>query len=293
MIYWLASYPKSGNTWMRILLSNYLLNADKPVNINNLAGGPIASARTVFDEFIGIPASDLTQDEIEKWRPLVYRQMAVETQTPIFIKIHDAFVQTSDHQELIPAEATAGVLYLIRNPLDVCVSFAHHSNETVEQTIVRMTDISYTFCSNEHRLPNQLRQKLLSWSEHVTSWVDRSGLRILIVRYEDLSKDTCATFEKVVRFCGLDADPERISKAVEFSRFEQLSQQEKEFGFNEKAYNSDSFFRQGQTGAWTQRLSLDQSRRLIASHSDVMHRFGYLDNRGQVVYQGPALEQKA
>lgn len=293
MIYWLASYPKSGNTWMRILLSNYLLDADKPVNINNLAGGPIASARSVFDEFIGIPASDLTQDEIENWRPLVYQQMALEAQAPIFLKIHDAFVQTSNHLELIPAEATTGVLYLIRNPLDVCVSFAHHSSVTVEKTIERMADSSYTFCSNEHRLPNQLRQKLLSWSEHVTSWVDQSGLRILIVRYEDLLADTHATFEKVVRFCRLDAAPERISKAVEFSHFEQLSQQEKEFGFSEKAFNSESFFRQGRSGTWTQQLTPEQSHRLIAAHTDVMRRFGYLNDREQVIFTEPTQEQKA
>ncbi len=73
-IVWLASYPKSGNTWMRAFLSNYLADGDKPVDINSLdTGGPIASARTIFDEAVGVEASDLTQDEIERYRPRVYR----------------------------------------------------------------------------------------------------------------------------------------------------------------------------------------------------------------------------
>ena len=75
-IIWLASYPKSGNTWMRILLTNYLRNANMPANINNLDGGPIASARQVFDDNVGIEASDLTQDEIERYRPYVYEMMS-------------------------------------------------------------------------------------------------------------------------------------------------------------------------------------------------------------------------
>ena len=71
MIIWLASYPKSGNTWMRTFLTNYWRDAAEPVDINSLEGGPIASARRVFDDAVGVEASDLTPAEIERLRAVL------------------------------------------------------------------------------------------------------------------------------------------------------------------------------------------------------------------------------
>ena len=161
-IYWLASYPKSGNTWTRILLTNYLRNAGEPADINSLDGGPIASARQVFDDHVGIEASDLTQDEIERYRPFVYEQMSAQATEPLFLKVHDAFTYTRYGYPLISKTATAGVIYLLRNPLDVAVSFAHHSASTVERTVRKMGEPDFAFVDNPQRLHNQLRQRLLT-----------------------------------------------------------------------------------------------------------------------------------
>ena len=169
-IYWLASYPKSGNTWMRILLTNYFRNADRPADINSLDGGPIASARQVFDDHVGIEASDLTQDEIERYRPFVYELMSAQATEPLFLKVHDAYTYTPYGYPLISKVATAGVIYLLRNPLDVAVSFAHHANSSVERMVGKMGEADYAFVDNPHRLHNQLRQRLLTWSGHVSSW---------------------------------------------------------------------------------------------------------------------------
>ncbi|MCP5028332.1 MAG: sulfotransferase domain-containing protein, partial [Actinomycetia bacterium] len=75
-IVWLASYPKSGNTWFRTFLANLLRDDEDPVDINELRTGSIASARNPFDIHTGLEASDLTQDEIDLLRPGVYRRMA-------------------------------------------------------------------------------------------------------------------------------------------------------------------------------------------------------------------------
>ena len=108
-IVWLASYPKSGNTWMRAFLSNYLADGDAPVDINSLdTGGPIASARAVFDDAVGVEASDLTQDEIERYRPRVYLQVAANSSETLYLKIHDAFTYTPDGSPLVPAGGHKG-----------------------------------------------------------------------------------------------------------------------------------------------------------------------------------------
>lgn len=274
-IYWLASYPKSGNTWMRILLTNYLRNAEQPADINHLDGGPIASARQTFDDNVGVEASDLTQDEIERYRPYVYETLSDAAQEPVFLKVHDAFTLTPEGIPLMSKRATAGVLYLLRNPLDVSVSFAHHSAQPVERAVENMNDPDFAFVDNPHRLHNQLRQRLLTWSHHVTSWVDEPGLRVLVVRYEDMRADPISGFTEVIRFCGLDTDPERIAKAVDFSRFERVKSQEEEHGFGEKMPRAESFFRKGVVGSWREGLSEEQAAQLVAQHGDVMRRFGY------------------
>lgn len=274
-IYWLASYPKSGNTWMRVLLTNYLRDTDTPADINTLDGGPIASGRQVFDDNVGVEASDLTQDEIERYRPLVYDKISAEATDPLFLKVHDAYTKTGEGIPLIPKAATAGVLYLVRNPLDVSVSFAHHSATPVDKTIMRMGDPNFAFVDNPKRLHNQLRQRLLSWSGHVSSWVNESDLPVLVVRYEDLVANTIAKFTEVIRFCGLDDDPERIAKAVEFSNFKSLQSQEEENGFGEKMPMAKSFFRSGVADSWIDELNIDLVHQVIADHAAVMTQLNY------------------
>jgi hypothetical protein len=83
------------------------------------------------------------------------------------MKIHDAYTDVADNMPLIPVAATGGVLYFIRNPLDVAVSFAHHIGRDYDSAIYRMADDTFAFCRKSDRLQNQLRQKLLSWSGHV------------------------------------------------------------------------------------------------------------------------------
>lgn len=283
-IIWLASYPKSGNTWMRTFLTNYWRDADEPVDINTLQGGPIASARMVFDEAVGVEASDLTPQEIERLRPYVYEQIAENSEETLFLKVHDAYTYTLEGIPLLSKKATQGVLYLVRNPLDVVVSFAHHSNRPVEKMIPRMADPEMAFVNNPNQLQNQLIQKLLTWSGHALSWVDEPGLDVLVMRYEDMQMTPEETFGQAIQFCGLEFDLERLQKALRFSSFDILQSQEQEHGFGEKMPFSKSFFRKGKIGSWREKLSEEQAAQIVADHAEVMKRFGYLSADGEIVF---------
>ncbi|MEB3288720.1 MAG: sulfotransferase domain-containing protein [Leptolyngbya sp.] len=283
-IYWLASYPKSGNTWMRILLANYLRKADHPAEINSLDQVPIASARAMFDSALGIETSDLTQDEIDRYRPLVYEHLSHQAKEPLFLKVHDAFTYTPYGYPLLSKTATAGVLYLVRNPLDVAVSFAHHTAQSVEVMVARMGNANFCLAKNPEGLHEQLQQRLLTWSGHVRSWLDEPDLRVNVVRYEDLQADTVGQLAEVVRFCGLEEDPDRMAQAVEFSRFDRVQQQENERGFREKAPLAGAFFRRGRVGSWRDALSPALVDQLIADHRPVMTRLGYLTASGDLAY---------
>jgi hypothetical protein len=283
-IIWLASYPKSGNTWLRAFLTNFLRHEDQPANINELEGGPTSAARPLFDEAVGIEASDLTPEEIECYRPAVYRYMAARSPSTLFLKIHDAYTYTPEGVPLVPVEATHGAIYILRNPLDVAVSFAHHSNISLDESIRRMADESFALANTPSQLHLQLRQKLLSWSSHILSWVEAPGLRVHIVRYEDMHQRPQHTFTGIVRFAGLSDDLERVGRALERSSFAGLQQQEQMYGFREKNPHAQSFFRKGQVGSWHEVLTAAQIDRLLRDHAPVMHRFEYLTDMGEILY---------
>jgi len=286
-IFWLASYPKSGNTWTRALLANYYLDDETPADINEL-GSAIASARKSFDDVAGLRASDLTNDEIDQLRPRLYKVMSDQHRAqrlrdpatgPKFMKVHDAQTRTEGGQLLFPKSATAGAIYVVRDPRDVAESFAHHANRSTQRTVGLMGDPTFALADDPKNLSLQLQQRLLSWSDHVRSWVDQSELPVVVVRYEDLIADAEATLRRVIEFTEGSASPERVAKAVRFSAFERMRAQEHNEGFREKAPASPTFFRQGRANGWRESLDPELAARIVRDHGEVMRRFRYLDKR--------------
>jgi hypothetical protein len=277
-IVWLASYPKSGNTWFRAFLTALLGTGEADLDINSLYPTTIASSRQLFDEMAGTASADLTAEEIDRLRPRIYRLNAEESDDMLYHKIHDAYILLPDGQPIIPHEVTRSVLYFIRNPLDVVVSFANHLSTSIDKTIAIMNNPDYAFCSRTDRLHNQLRQRLFTWSGHVKSWVDHSNLPLRVVRYEDMQADPLEAFGKAAAFIGLERDKEQVEAALEKCSFERMQQQEREKGFHEKSAASQSFFRKGVVGDWKQSLTPRQADRIVNAHREVMERFGYLVN---------------
>ena len=275
-IVWLASYPKSGNTWFRVFLANLLRENAQPAHINELQETGIASARNLFDEITGLPSEDLTHEEMDALRPEVYQWIAAEAEDLVFKKVHDAYTYLSDGRPLFPPEVSHSVIYFIRDPLDVAVSFAHHSAKKPGEMIKALNNPELSFCGKRHRFYNQLRQKLGTWSQHVKSWVDQGNIPVHVMRYEDMQKDTFQTFQSAVRFLKLNKTEEAIQKAIELSDLSVLQQQEQEQGFREKMIKAESFFRKGSIGEGKRLFSAHQKKEIVENHYDVLQRFGYL-----------------
>jgi hypothetical protein len=272
---WLVSYPKSGNTWLRTFLSNFEGNGDAPADINDPIVRRISSSRGTADEALGVECSDLTPDEIERYRPAVYRFLANQSGKELFVKTHDAYTLTAEGVPLFPSDVTLAAVYIVRNPLDVSVSFAHHTGKPIDDVIEQMGCESMAFGERADRLHLHLRQRLLSWSKHVLSWADQNAIRAHILRYEDMFLDAEKAFGGVVRFLGMENDRERIRRAVAFCSFQALRDQELTHGFNEKPLEAASFFRSGRVGEWRHVLTRKQAERLVRDHGAVMRRFGY------------------
>lgn len=275
-IIWLASYPKSGNTWFRIFLTNLLQKRETPANINNIEGAPIASSRQMFDQATGLSSSDLTSYEIEQLRPTVYRVLSKSYTNLTFHKIHDAYTLLPSGEPLIPSDITLGAIYFIRNPLDVAVSFAHHTNKNAAAMIKAMNDDQYSFCEKKGRLHNQLMQKLDTWSGHVESWTSQKAFPVHLVRYEDLLSNPVAEFTKAIRFAGLQFTVSEIEKAVKFSSFTEVKKQEEIEGFKERSPSAENFFRKGIRDDWKKELTSKEVEEVLQNHSEMMKKYGYL-----------------
>lgn len=279
-IYWLASYPKSGNTWFRVFLANLRNDSGEAVNINRLKGPAMAGARGLFDEVLGLPISDLTHDEIDGLRRDAYECIAAETAETLFLKVHDAFVTVADRPMFV-ASGIHGAVYIVRNPLDVAISLAEHIGRSVDESIERMSDTEYSFCGETSRLPGQLRQRLSTWSGHVLSWVDAVEIPVHVMRYEDMKSRPFETFGAAAAFLGLFCEPETVRAALGHSEIEVMRSMEREQGFRERSPHAKSFFSRGTSGGYRMALTAEQIAAVIRVHGPVMRRFGYLDEVGQ------------
>ena len=273
-VVWLASYPKAGNTWLRAVLTNYLGDGRRPASINALLGRPIASGRELFHRYLGMPSSDLLPEEILRLRSLFHERLAADLPRPTFVKVHEACLPTAAGP-LFPPAATAGVVYLVRHPCDVAVSFAHHQQWSIDRTVDEMNRPEAALAPAGRRIAGSLPQPLATWSGHATSWLE-SGLPLHLVRYEDMLADPESAFAAVLRFVGFDPDPGRLAAAVERAGFERLRAQEERVGFRERQPSAPSFFRSGAAGGWRDALTPEQVRALVEAHGPVMARFGYL-----------------
>ena len=170
-IVWLASYPKSGNTWTRALIVNALRGRDEPVPINALATGGIASGRQVFDELTLLASSLLTHDEADRLRPAVHRAHALshaaaemrddraedlETArlAARFVKVHDAWTLNDRGEPVLGGARAAQIAILIvRDPRAVAPSLANHLGCSIDEAIERMGDPSYVFSGGGRKRP--------------------------------------------------------------------------------------------------------------------------------------------
>lgn len=287
--FWLASYPKSGNTWFRMLVAN--LGQEKPVDINDLPErGGIASARAWFDNAMLFPSGLLTHEECDQLRPRVYEARAQgiepddpeEQETSIgeagFVKTHDAWTYTRSGEPLLGGlKGAYGAILIVRDPRDVAPSLANHNNQTLDDAIGFMANARASFCGVTDRQPNQLRQQLPTWGGYNASWLDQSDLPVHLVRYEDLHGDTVEILRGALAFAGVEVSRQEAEQAARFADFGELKKQEAERGFREapRALSGGGFFRRGVTGAWNDELAPGQVARIEADHGVMMARLGY------------------
>ena len=272
--HWLASYPKSGNTWLRLALSSLARDGAPPDFAAEDRFAPIASDRTAFDLLLDVDSADLTDDEAEALRPRFHEIEAGRHAEAQLRKVHDAWTRTPAGEPLFPPALTLGAVYLVRDPRDVAVSLAHHLGIDLDRSIVFMGRPDAALAMGGRRGMPQLRQRLLTWSAHVRSWLDAPTTPLLL-RYEEMLADPAAALARAAQHLGRAAAPEAVARAAAATRFEALRAAEARHGFAERPKSAGRFFRRGVAGGWRDTLTPAQAARIEADHGGVMADLGY------------------
>lgn len=274
-IVWLASYPKSGNTWFRCFLSALITGS---IDLAKLKTDGIFSSRQVFDEITGFDSRVLTDKEVNLMTNAVYSEKVKYAKQLMFIKIHDAYTINKAKLPIIPSGDTLRVIYLMRNPLDIVASFAHHNATSIDNTIKLMNNKEgYLAGPGEGlNINQQFRQLLMDWSGHVKSWTEQKNVKVTLIKYEDMLLKPEETFTTAIESMGLKISKTAIKKAITMSSFKKLSSKEKVAGFKEKNIKSSSFFRSGKSNSYLNELNQEQIEKITFFHKKLMKKYEYL-----------------
>lgn len=273
-IYWLASYPKSGNTWVRMFLNAYV--SGFPVRLNSAFQFASGDLMPQWYQLTAAKAIGEMDDPASLYyRPAVLmNHLATAATRAICLKTHHAKIEC-DGIPLIPPRLSLGALYIVRDPRDVVISFADHCGVSIDEAVGLMANDQQTISKDD----SKLYHVLTSWSSHVDSWtVNNKGVNAVttaVVRYEDMVDDPDRQFRLIVDALHLgDFDDDRFRFALNETQFNRLSDAEDDGGFRETGKGA-KFFRRGKAGGWRDTLTSKQVERIEANHRHAMERWGY------------------
>ena len=265
-ITWLASYPKSGNTWVRAILFSGLTGS---CDINRLAD-VVPSFRNAVKKVQSAKNQHEMNNNAAFFWGMAQRRAAFDLGgKQIVFKTHIAALKYEGEQ--FPIEnVTRRVIYVARDPRDVIFSYANHYDLSKQQAIENIENQNNAIVD----LANKEFEFISSWGQHVTSWLALKQPK-LIIKYEDLEKDTVTVIRRLFDF--MEIKPLiGCEEIAEQTSFQKLKNQEKKSGFVESV-NKKSFFNKGKSKQW-KNSSEAGLRKLTEQTLEAMKLLGYQPN---------------
>ena len=290
-IIWLASYPKSGNTWLRLILSSLLFTDDGKFNNFDLLKKINKFDKIKFFNFIkNFSLSDyetiLNNKEFDDQLMLTMFKYSIEAQKKLckqnrilFFKTHNARIKMNNYY-YTDESTTLGYIYLSRDPRDIAISYSKYLNQNCNNTIeylingqTRGSKIDYGFFPEIH----------LNWSNHYLSWKNFNQVPGLFLKYENLLTNLEEEILKIINFLennfslNVNNKTIKLKNIIENTNFNFLKKIEKEKGFEEAPNHIKSnFFRKGTNQQWVSGLNTDQKNKIEKSFQFVMKELGYI-----------------
>tara|TARA_Y100000590_G_scaffold152861_1_gene175522 strand:- start:1617 stop:2462 length:846 start_codon:yes stop_codon:yes gene_type:complete len=281
MIIWLASYPKSGNTWIRSLISSYLFSDDGNFNFRLLKNIEQFSSSDIDNN---LTKKEHYQSRISKnWIPT--QKIINKSKKVHFLKTHNAMCSINGYN-FTDKQNTLAAIYIARDPRNLITSLSNHYELTLEESL--------EFLTNKRKIIFPINQKnkdpedfnfLADWSTHYRSWKNINFCPIKIIKYEDFILDSEGIFIEVLeflsKFISINLDNKKIKKALDTTSFENLRKMEKKEGFIEsvtslKENKKIPFFYMGKKNDWKKMLDKKLLKKIENHFRLDMEELGYL-----------------
>ena len=280
MIIWIASYPKSGNTWIRAMLSAYFYSNDGNFFfelLDNIKEFPKHS------EYLNKISAGKNLVEIAKeWIPAQAMLNLKSRTSTIFLKTHSA-ICSIDGSDFTDEKNTLAALYIVRDPRNVVSSLSNHFNLSIEKSLELIVDKNKTISNPTNKNKNIGLTVLSNWKTNYQSWRDWKSIKVKIIKYEDLIYSPKNTFINILNFLKefmkIEFNENKIKNVIQSTEFKRLKLFEQKYGFNESAAmfdQSKSFFNLGPHNDWKKLLDKKTSEKICEYFEDEMKELGYI-----------------
>ena len=283
MIIWLASYPKSGNTYVRAFLSAYYFSQNGQFDFNQISNIEQFPHEKFFKQKV-----NSINEASKQWVPI---QKEINKDKKIrFFKTH-SFLGNYQGNEFTSPETTLGAIYIVRDPRNVLTSLKNHYSFDDDTALKMITDKTRSLMSNNgsHASLNFIS----SWAENYLSWFRNNQFRRLFVKYEDLITNKYETFRDIIVFTNTlmnrveVVDKSKLQKSIETTNFDVLKKKEisETFDGSESSFkswrkfhseNKNLFFNLGPDNNWEKMLDLKTQKKIETNFKKEMSELNYI-----------------
>ena len=275
MIIWLASYPKSGNTFVRAMLSAYFFSKEGNFDFKYLKSIKQFPSKQLFKK-MGIT----TNNSNELLKNYIKAQEYINKRAPlILLKTHSSMFDINNNK-FTDLNNSLGVIYIVRDPRNIVTSFGNHYNLSLKESSQRM--ISNSLLGED--TDKKVFTYTLSWKNNYNSWkIFLKKKKYLLIKYEDLVQDPKKMLIKMISFIfqlsenKSNIDLQKIDNVIASTTFENLKNLEKKSGFNEKSSKmKKNFFNLGKDNKWQNILDEETIKLLSDEFREEMTELKYL-----------------
>jgi hypothetical protein len=286
-VIWIASFPKSGNTWTRFLLNALMHRKSTLESLESDAKiSGACTAKGLLKEFME-EKGDLAQRLTTRGDALRKLAQSRDAGKKLVLKTHSALAEFQKKPQ-IPMDVTAAAMLVIRNPFDVLCSCMNHFGFTEEQAFNFMDKISSSIGETDKHFPVLCS----SWDGYTKSWTGNAKFPILLLRYEDMKTSPFTAATRICRFFNIKANENEIIEAINATSFKNLQKLEDDKGFKEASEKGQRFFYKGEIGYFKDTLSEETIQKVVNRFGESMRKVGYDYVEGNLVIKPLKIVQK-